>query len=199
MWVSANPPDSYPTDVLPQGLSEKVAAVPGVARVIEGAFAFAEVGGTRVMLDGFSPGTADPLYRALDERVRSEVLAGRGVVLSQNLGKTLGVRVGDQLRLQTPHGPQQTAVLALVPYFSTVIGTVGIDLDQMRAWFDRPAATTLQVAAAPGVDRESPAGRRRAAWCPRRTTYTTVARRWPASRHRCSRACSSPTPCGSSL
>ncbi|HZN84961.1 MAG TPA: FtsX-like permease family protein, partial [Mycobacterium sp.] len=42
--------------------------------------------------------------------------------------------------------------LAVVPYFSTVIGTVGMDLDQLRAWFDRPAATTLQIAAAPGVD-----------------------------------------------
>lgn len=153
VWVSADPPDSYPTDALPRGLGAKVAAVPGVARVIEGAFAFAVVGGTRVLLDGFGAGTHDSLYRALDERVRNEVLAGRGVVLTQNLGKTLGVRSGDQLPLQTPHGPQQTAVLALVPYFSTVIGTVGIDLNRMRAWFGRPAATTLQITAFPGVDR----------------------------------------------
>jgi putative ABC transport system permease protein len=152
VWVSASSPDSYPIDALPQGLSEKVAAVPGVARVTEGAFGFAEVGGTRVMLAGFSAGTADPLYRALDEQVRNQVLAGRGAVLSQNLGKTLHVRVGDQLRMQTPHGAQQTTVLALVPYFSTVIGTVGMGLDQMRSWFDRPVTTTLQIAAAPGVD-----------------------------------------------
>jgi putative ABC transport system permease protein len=152
VWVSANPPDSYPTDALPQGLPEKVAAVPGVARVTEGAFGFAEVGSTRVMLDGFSSGTADPLYRALDELVRSQVLAGRGVVLTQNLGKTLHVRVGDQLRMQTPHGVQQTTVLALVPYFSTVIGTVGLGLEAMRTWFDRSVTTTLQIAAAPGVD-----------------------------------------------
>ena len=152
VWVSANAPDSYPTDALPQGLSEKVAALPGVQSVVEGASGFAEVGGTRVMLDGFSPGTAHPLYRAVDARVRDQVLAGRGVVLSQNLGKTLHVRVGDQLRMQTPHGVQQTTVLALVPYFSTVIGTVGMGLDQMRAWFDRPVATTLEIAAAPGVD-----------------------------------------------
>ena len=152
VWVSANAPDSYPTDALPQGLTEKVAAVPGVARVTEGAFGFAVVSGTRVMLDAFSPGTHDSLYRALDEQVRNEVLAGRGVVLSQNLGKTLDVRVGDELRLQTPHGQQQTVVLALVPYFSTVIGTIGMDLDQMRAWFDRPAATTLQIDGPPGVD-----------------------------------------------
>ncbi len=152
VWVSANPPDSYPTDPLPQGLTEKVAAVPGVAGVTEGAFGFAVVGGTRVMLDGFSPGSSDSLFRALNDQVRDEVLAGRGVVLSQNLGTRLDVRVGDELRLQTPHGPQQATVLALVPYFSTVIGTIGMDLDQMRAWFDRPAATTLQIAAADGVD-----------------------------------------------
>lgn len=153
VWVSANPPDSYPTDALPQGLSERVAAVPGVGRVTEGAFGFAEVGGTRVMLDGFSSGTADPLYRALDERVRDQVLDGRGVVLSQNLGRALHVRVGDRLRMQTPHGTRQPTVLALVPYFSTVIGTVGMALGQLRSWFDRPVATTLEVAAAPGVDR----------------------------------------------
>ncbi|WP_280835562.1 ABC transporter permease [Mycolicibacterium frederiksbergense] len=152
VWVSADSPDRYPTDVLPQGLTQKVAAVPGAATVTEGAAGFAVVGGTRVMLDGFAAGTHDPLFRALDEPVRTDVLAGRGVVLSQNLGKTLNVRAGDTLRLQTPHGPQQTTVLALVPYFSTVIGTIGMSLDQMRAWFDRPGATTLQVTAADGVD-----------------------------------------------
>jgi putative ABC transport system permease protein len=130
-----------------------VAAVRGVARVTEGASGFAVIGGTRVMLDGFSSATADPLYRALDQHTRDAVLAGRGVVLSQNLGKTFHVREGDQLQMQTPHGTQQTTVLALVPFFSTVIGTVGLGLDQLHAWFDRPITTTLQIAAAPGVDR----------------------------------------------
>ncbi|OCB25863.1 ABC transporter permease [Mycobacterium malmoense] len=152
VWVSADPPDSYPTDPLPQGLSDRVAAVPGVARVSEGAFGFAVVRGTRVLLDGFSGGTHDALFRALDERLRADVLAGRGVVLTQNLGAALHVRAGDRLQLQTPHGLRQAAVLALVPFFSTVIGTVGIDLDRLRAWFDRPAATTLQITAAPGMD-----------------------------------------------
>ncbi len=111
----ARAPDTYPTDALPQGLSEKLAVLPGVAHVAEGAFGFAEVGGTRVMLDGFASGTADPLYRALDQQTRDQVLAGHGVVLTQNLGKTLHVRVGDPLRMQTPHGVQQARMLALVP------------------------------------------------------------------------------------
>ncbi|MGV9802459.1 ABC transporter permease [Mycobacterium sp. NPDC003449] len=152
VWVSANSPDQYPTGLLPQGLTEKVTEVPGAATVVEGAYGFAVVGGTRVMLDGFAAGSHDALFRALDDRVRGDVLAGRGVVLSQNLGKTLGVGTGDELQLQTPHGPQRTTVLALVPYFSTVIGTVGMGLDQMRDWFDRPGATTLQITAADGTD-----------------------------------------------
>ncbi|MEB3019717.1 FtsX-like permease family protein [[Mycobacterium] crassicus] len=153
VWVSADPPDSYPTDPLPGDLADKVATVPGVARVTEGAVGFAVVGGTRVLLDGFAPGTHDPLYRALAPPLREEVLTGRGVVLSANLGKTLHVGVGDQLEMQTPHGPRRTTVLALVPYFSTVIGTVGISLEHLRAWFDRPVATTLQITGSPGVDR----------------------------------------------
>lgn len=152
VWVSANAPDSFPTDALPQGLEDRVAALPGVARVCPGAYGFAVIGGTRVMLDGFSPGSADPLFRALDDQTRRDVLDGRGVVLSQNLGTTLGVQVGDELHLQTPRGPRQAAVLALVPYFSTVIGTVGIGLDQLRTWFDRPAVTTLQVTAGDDAD-----------------------------------------------
>ncbi|WP_234937821.1 FtsX-like permease family protein [Mycolicibacterium lutetiense] len=152
VWVSANSPDQYPTDLLPQGLTQNVTEVPGVSNVTEGALGFAVVGGTRVMLDGFAPGSHDALFRALDDQTRADVLAGRGVVLSQNLGKTLNVRVGDELTLQTPRGPQQAKVLALVPYFSTVIGTVGMSLDQMRIWYDRPGATTLQVTAVKGTD-----------------------------------------------
>ena len=77
----------------------------------------------------------------------------RRVLILPVFNESQYTRAGDELRLQTPHGPKQTAVLALVPYFSTIIGTVGIDLGQMRAWFDRPTATTLQIAAAAGVDR----------------------------------------------
>jgi putative ABC transport system permease protein len=153
VWVSADAPDSYPTDRLPGDLVHTVAAVPGVARVVEGAFGFAVVGGTRVMLDGFAAGSADPLYRALDQSERAAVLDGRGVVLTQNLGAALGVRAGDRLQLQTPSGPREVEVLTLVPYFSTVIGTIGIGLKQVRAWFDDSALTVLQITAKPGTDR----------------------------------------------
>ncbi|OOK83581.1 ftsX-like permease family protein [Mycobacterium kansasii] len=152
VWVSADPPGRYPTGPLPQGLSEQLAAVPGVARVIEGAAAFAVVGGTRVLLDGFSP---EPPIRSTARWMigcaRRCWPGGRGAYPGSGCGAAGAGR--RPAAVGHPHGRQRPTVLALVPYFSTVIGTVGMSLDQMRSWFDRPAATTLQITAAPGVDR----------------------------------------------
>ena len=132
VWVSADAPDSYPVDALPQDLADKVAAVPGVRRVIKGASGFAEVGGTRVMLDGFSAGTADPLYRALGDRYVARCSPAGEWCCRRTSARLCTFGSAIELQLQTPHGPRRTAVLALVPYFSTVIGTVGMSLDRMR-------------------------------------------------------------------
>ncbi len=101
------------------------------------------------------------------------MLAGRGVVLSQNLGKTLHVRVGDDLQLQTPHGPRRTAVLALVPYFSTVIGTIGIDLGRMRALVRPSGRDSTPDHRGRRRGSESLAWPTSVVWCLRRITCTT--------------------------
>ncbi|MFF2551103.1 ABC transporter permease [Nocardia sp. NPDC058058] len=152
-WLAAAPADQLSVGpLLPADLAAKAAAVPGVERVVPGQLAFAVLGDTKVLLDGLADGTDQPLFQGLTEPVRRDLLAGRGVVLSRDLGKSLNVGVGDSLELQTPHGVRHTPVLALVPYFSVLTGTVGIALDLMREWFDRPGATTLQIDTAPGVD-----------------------------------------------
>lgn len=153
-WVSSSPSDSFPTQLLPRDLTATVAAVPGVARVVEEQYGFATLAGTKVMLCGLAADTDNPLYRAVDEKVRSQLVAGAGIVLSRDLGKALNVGVGDTLELQTPHGVQPTKVLQLVSYFSAITGTVGIARDRMAEWFNRPGATTLQVDAAPRVDKQ---------------------------------------------
>ena len=198
VWVSADPPDSYPTDALPQGLSEKVAAVPGVARVTEGAFGFAVVGGTRVLLDGFSAGTNDALFRALDERVRT-----RG---ARRPGRGAHAESGQDSRTFAPAIDCAADAARPAADGGAGLGAVLLDrhrhgrneLDQMRAWFDRPAATTLQITAAPGVDpqRVLTEVRRVGAGAEPRVRRSRGAGR--GSRRRCIRACSSRTPCGSS-
>ena len=43
-------------------------------------------------------------------------------------------------------------VLALVPYFSGMTGTVAMSLDAMQGWFVRPGASDLEITVAPGGD-----------------------------------------------
>ncbi|MET7768401.1 FtsX-like permease family protein [Nocardia sp. NPDC005366] len=154
-WLASNAPDELPVGpLLPADLAGRVAAVPGVARVTPGQLAFATLGDSKVLLDGLAEGTDNPLLNAVDDRVRDDVLAGRGVVLSRDLGAALDVRVGDTLELRTPHGVRRITVLQLVSYFSVLAGTVGMSLHQVREWFDRPGETTLQIDALPGADTD---------------------------------------------
>lgn len=154
VWVASNPATEIPLGpVLPTDLQRTVAALPEVGRVVPEQLAFAALNGTKVTLYGVTGETAEPLSRAVDPGVRADLLAGRGAVLTRDLGRTLHVGVGDELPLQTPHGIQRTRVLALVSYFSPLTGSVAISLDQMQAWFDRPGATVLEVDGKPGVSR----------------------------------------------
>ena len=149
VWVSANPPDSYPPTLCRKAFP-KAGSRSGRSTCHRGRIRLRRRWRHARDARRVFPATADPLYHALDQRIRDDVLAGRGVVLTQNLGKTFHVRAGDQLRMQTPHGVQQTTVLALVPYSLRSSAPSGMSLDQMRAWFDRPVTTTLQITAAPG-------------------------------------------------
>lgn len=152
-WVSATPSDEYPVGpVLPADLSERLTAVPGVARATESQLAYAAVGGSKVLLMGVAEGSDQPLLRKLDDRDRAAVLAGQGVVLSRDLGATLDVKAGDELTLQTPKGLRHTKVLRLESYFSVLTGTVLMDVRQLRDWFDRPGSTLLQVDSNPGAN-----------------------------------------------
>lgn len=163
-WVSPTPPEEFPTGpLLPADLAEKVRAVPGVAKVSGGQLAFASISGTKVTLFGVNAGADSPLYKDATPDVRAAVMAGQGVILSRDLGRSLHVAVGDDLTLQTPLGVQHTKVLALVSYFSAVTGSVVMNVDQMRTWFERPGETLLQVDALPGVDRTELITRIRAA------------------------------------
>jgi putative ABC transport system permease protein len=64
----------------------------------------------------------------------------------------MGVGAGDPVSLQTPTGQHTVQVLALVPYFSGMTGTVAMSLDAMQGWFARPGASDLEITVAPGAD-----------------------------------------------
>ncbi|BBZ29534.1 hypothetical protein MMAD_38290 [Mycolicibacterium madagascariense] len=151
VWVSSAAATDYSSALLPPGTADAVAAVPGVERVVPDQMAFATVGATRVMLLGIAADSHRDIYASLSPGDRRELLSGEGVALSRDLGKSMNVVAGQQITLQTPSGPHTVRVLALVPYFSGMTGTVAMSLDAMQGWFGRPGASDLEVTVAPGA------------------------------------------------
>ena len=152
IWVSSAAATDYSSTLLPPDTQPNVAAVPGVKSVVPGQMAFATVGDTRVMLLGIAPGSHRDIYTSLTPQDREKLLSGAGVALSRDLGKAMNVAVGDELTLQTPTGKRPVRVLALVPYFSGMTGTIAMSLDAMQGWFLRPGATDLELTVTPGAD-----------------------------------------------
>jgi putative ABC transport system permease protein len=155
LWVSSAAATDYSSSLLPPETAANVAAVPGVEGVVPDQMAFATVGDTRVMLLGIAPGSHRDIYTSLSPRDRQKLLAGEGVALSRDLGQSMGVAPGDQIALQTPTGERRVQVLALVPYFSGMTGTVAMSLDAMQGWFQRPGASDLEITIAAGAHAPS--------------------------------------------
>lgn len=152
IWVSTTPAGTFPTGpYLPTDVMAAVRAINGVAAVTEGEASYVSLGSQRALAFGIAPDAAHPLVAGVSDSVRASVMAGEGVVVSRDLADALDLRVGDAFDMPTPTGSHTTRVLAEVPFFSALSGAVAISLPQMRQWFDRSGASTLQITTGSGV------------------------------------------------
>ncbi|MEC3919944.1 ABC transporter permease [Nocardia sp. CDC160] len=174
-WVALSAEDMTPTTLLPDDIVRRVATVPGIGRTVEGQLAFASLSGTKALVYGVDPGSNYSMFHSLSPDIQRRLLAGEGLVLSRDLARTLGVSAGDDLTMQTPSGERRTRVLETVSYFSALAGTAAMSLTLMRDWFQRPGSTTLQIDAAPGVDRHQLISAIRAALPPEIHVYSGAA------------------------
>ncbi|MEU7138179.1 FtsX-like permease family protein [Nocardia sp. NPDC046473] len=154
LYISPASMAEFPTGpLLPAGLADRIAAVPGIAQVSPAQMAFATLGTGRVMLEGFPPNARETQMGMLTDAVFAQLSAGRGVAISRDVAKSLGVGVGAELTLPTPTGERTVTVLQVIPYFSAVSGVVIMDLDLLRQWYERPGETVVTADIAPGADR----------------------------------------------
>ena len=96
-----------------------------------------------------SPRTAlegDP--RAMYERTA----AGQGVIGSEQLASLFHLRVGDTLELPTPSGPLRLPVVGIVRDYSDQQGSIMIDLDLYRKYWNDDTVDFFRVYVAPGAD-----------------------------------------------
>ncbi|MFD4438420.1 ABC transporter permease [Nocardia sp. NPDC058519] len=156
LYVSPSPVEQFPTGpVLPPGLADRVAAVPGVEQVNPAQMAFATIGSGRVMLQGYPPSTSDTRLGAVAPAVIDQMERREGVVITRDVARSLSLAVGDEITMPTPSGERKTTVLQVIPYFTAVSGVVMMNLDQMREWYQRPGETILSIQYVPGADPDA--------------------------------------------
>ncbi|MEV0028199.1 FtsX-like permease family protein [Nocardia sp. NPDC050793] len=154
VYVSPTAMEQFPTGpVLPAGLADTIARVPGVEHVRPTQMAFATLGTGRVMLQGYPTAHGDVRSSAVDRNLLPRMTTGEGVVISRDVARSLGVSTGAELTLQTPTGPHQVEVLQVIPYMSAISGIVMMDLEYLRQWYERPGETILAIDIEPGADR----------------------------------------------
>jgi putative ABC transport system permease protein len=152
-YVSTSSMAEFPTGpLLPADLKARIRALPGVADVGSAQMAFATLGRGQVMLQAYQNGIDAGAVADLKPGVRERMASGQGVVVSGDVARQLDVREGSELDLPTPTGIHKVHVLQVFPYFSAITGTVLLDLDVMRQWYQRPGETILGISYAPGVN-----------------------------------------------
>ncbi|MFT3716845.1 MAG: FtsX-like permease family protein [Gordonia sp. (in: high G+C Gram-positive bacteria)] len=154
LYVSSRSAEDIPVGpVLNPDIASQVEKVPGVARVTGGQWASVNLGDARAMLQGLEPDAAAPFMRKASPEAVKQTLDGDGILISRVLARTLGVKVGDTIRLATPTGYHEVVVRDTVNYVTIDSGTAAISVDRMADWFKRPGETYLQVFLDPGADR----------------------------------------------
>lgn len=83
---------------------------------------------------------------------RDEVRSSRAVLVSTNFAANLGVRVGDAITLKTPQGPLTVKVGGIIADFLSPRGTVEMNRELFRTFWNDTQVTHCLVRTAPASD-----------------------------------------------
>ncbi|MBF6415571.1 FtsX-like permease family protein [Nocardia cyriacigeorgica] len=156
LYVSPVSMEQFPTGpLLPDGLVDKIAALPEVEQARAGQMAFATLGTGRVMLQGYPSDVVTHVQGSITPASAEQMGTGAGVVLSRDVSRSLGAEVGDELTLPTPTGDHTVRVVQVIPYFSVISGIVVMDISRLHEWYQRPGETIIGIDLKPGVDVEA--------------------------------------------
>ncbi|MDQ1831644.1 ABC transporter permease [Massilia scottii] len=123
----------WTTDPVDDRVRHELRRLPGVRHVESLRFVTVSVGNAqrreRTILRGYAG--RPELYRVIDMAQRQTVLEGRGLILTDRLADKLGLRLGDQVRIEVLEGRQRTVSLPLRATVDEMFG--------LNAYMDRNA------------------------------------------------------------
>jgi putative ABC transport system permease protein len=158
LWV-VNPLDNQATnDIAGGGRVARVAAVPGVAAVRPYRGGFLDYGGRRVWVIARAPADRElvppsQLVRGDLARANARLHEGGWVVLSEQIARAHGARLGDVVAVPTPTGTLRLRVAATTTNLGWTPGAMILSAQDYRRAWATAAPAALEVDVAPGADR----------------------------------------------
>lgn len=141
----------------PESVGAEIEAVPGVEQVQLVRNARVMVNGVPVMV--VSVEAAKLATKVFRKPIEGDIetmhrltAAGQGVIVSDGFQANLGVRSGDMVELPTPHGILRLPVVGIVRDYSDMLGSVFIDRQVYRAWWDDDTVNIARVYVKKGED-----------------------------------------------
>ncbi|HLJ95638.1 MAG TPA: FtsX-like permease family protein [Gemmataceae bacterium] len=139
---------------LPEALAEQLAAVDGVEHVAKVSFVIARVPGRQIVA---MPCTIDPKRRLPfvlttgdPSRAAEKLLQGE-VVLGTPLAQRLGLKAGDELTIQTRHGPRPLRIAGTTSEYTVGGMALYMEWNKGKELFDIPGVHVFPVTAKPGA------------------------------------------------
>jgi putative ABC transport system permease protein len=146
VWVTA-PGDNLATSPLDAQAPATARSVPGVRSVRPYYGGWLDMAGRRVwMIARSAPLPAGQLVRGDRARADEQLANGDSMAMSEQLARTLGLRIGDQARIPTPLGPHTLRLAATSTNLGWSSGIVFLPVKDYVSWFGA-TPTALEVEA----------------------------------------------------
>jgi putative ABC transport system permease protein len=140
-----------------EDLGQRILALPEVSRLENARFTLIPFQGDTcaviaIDMDGFLARTADSIEDGNRKTARELLPQGKGVLISRNFSARWNIVSGGTVHLDTPTGPLNLPVLGLVDDYRSEKGTIFMDRELYKHYWNDAAVDYIDISLKPGQD-----------------------------------------------
>jgi putative ABC transport system permease protein len=144
----------------PEEVAKQIASMPEIAIAAPMRVASVSFGGDDVSLsahdmDKYFASSPDLLDFGDPAAARAATARGEGALISTNLSLRTGLGLGDRVKIESPNGTVELPIVGMLDYFRSEKGTIFIDRELYKKYWNDSALDYVFIDLKPGVDRNA--------------------------------------------
>lgn len=141
-----------------EAVSASISALPEVKRVENVRFTFISYNGDTSALislefDNWFKRAINPIDEGDETLAKAQLPKGDAFMISKNFAARWGTKLGDRIRVETPKGPLERPVVAIIQDFSSEKGVLFMERSLYKEYWQDTAIDIIDVNVKDGVDR----------------------------------------------